>query len=118
MPDAWENVAFGVTGGATLIGANPFSTDAGIASILVQTEPGGAPVSVHALAAVSTGEAARILDASLGLEGKAPRHDLRRTTTGAELVVSGRPVASLALNAPKFRIPANAPPATREPFRR
>ncbi|HEY8197461.1 MAG TPA: glycoside hydrolase family 2 TIM barrel-domain containing protein [Gemmatimonadales bacterium] len=118
MPDAWENVAFGVTGGATLIGANPFSTDAGIASILVQTEPGGAPVSVHALAAVSTGSSARFLDASLALEGKAHRHQLRRTTVGADLLVEGRPVASLALDAPKFRIPANAPPDTREPFHR
>jgi beta-galactosidase len=118
VPDAWENIAFGVTGGATLIGANPFSTDAGIASILVQTEPGGAPVSVHALAALSAGRTARILDASLGLEGKAPRHGLRRTTAGAELLVQGQPVASLALDAPKFRIRANAPPDTREQFRR
>ncbi|HEX8243449.1 MAG TPA: glycoside hydrolase family 2 TIM barrel-domain containing protein, partial [Longimicrobium sp.] len=27
---AWENVAFGVTGGVTLVGANPFATDAGV----------------------------------------------------------------------------------------
>ncbi len=118
VPDAWENVAFGVTGGATLIGTNPFSTDGGIASILVQTEPGGSPVSVHALAAVSSGGATRMLEAALALEGKAPRHELRRTTTGAGLLVQGRTVASLALDAPKFRIRANAPPDTREPFRR
>jgi hypothetical protein len=37
---------------------------------------------------------------------------------GADLLVEGRPVASLALDAPKFRIPANAPPDTREPFHR
>ncbi len=118
VPEAWENVAFGVTGGAGLIGDNPFATDAGIASILVQTEPDGAPFSVHALAAVSTGGSARILDASLALERRAPRHELRRTTRGADLLVQGRPVASLALDAPKSRIRANAPPDTREQFHR
>jgi len=118
VPDAWENVAFGVTGGAMLVGANPFTTDGGIASILVQTEAGAAPFAVHAVAAISTPGPARILHTSLALGGQDLRHELRRTATSAELVVKGRPVASLDLDAPKFRIPANAPPATREPFRR
>jgi hypothetical protein len=118
VPNAWENVAFGATGGAALIGANPFSSDAGIASVLVQTESGGAPISVHALAVVSVGGSARILDASLALEGQAPRHEVRDITGGAELLVHGRVVASLALDAPKSRIPANAPPDRREPFHR
>ncbi len=85
VPDAWENVAFGVTGGAMLVGANPFTTDGGIASILVQTEAGAAPFAVHALAAVSTGGGSRILDASQALDGKAPRQEVRRTSTGAQL---------------------------------
>jgi hypothetical protein len=118
VPDAWENVAFGTTGGAALIGANPFSSEAGIASILLETEPGGAPVSVHALAVVTVGGSVRILDASLALEGRAPRHEVRSATGGAELLVDGRVVASLALDAPKSRIPANAPPDRREPFHR
>jgi hypothetical protein len=33
-------------------------------------------------------------------------------------MVQGRVVASLALDAPKFRIPASGPPDAREPFRR
>jgi hypothetical protein len=33
-------------------------------------------------------------------------------------VVQGRVVATLAADAPKFRIPANAPPERREPFHR
>jgi beta-galactosidase len=118
VPDAWENVAFGTTGGAVLIGANPFSSEAGIASILLETEPGGAPVSVHALAVVTVGGSVRILDASLALEGRAPRHEVRSATGGAELLVDGRVVASLALDAPKSRLPANAPPDRREPFHR
>jgi len=118
VADAWENVAFGATGGARLIGANPSSTDAGIASILVETEPSGAPASVYALALVPGGGSMRVLGAALALEGSAPRHELRPTTDGGELIVQGRVVASLAIDAPKFRIPASGPPDRREPFRR
>jgi beta-galactosidase len=118
VPDAWENVAFGVTGGAALLGANPFSSDAGIASILLETEPGAASASVHALAIVRGGGSARILSASQALEGRAPRHKVRHTPDGRELTVQGRVVASLAIDAPKFRVPASAPPEAREPFRR
>lgn len=139
VPDAWENVAFGATGGATLVGANPFSSDAGIASILVQTEPGAAPGSVHALAVVPSGGSVRIPGASLALEGSPPPHQVRYTTDGgapgptstlyrgaveasprlrAGLLVHGRVVASLAADTPKFRIPASAAPDRREPFRR
>ena len=118
VPDAWENVAFGVTGAATLIGANPFASDAGIASILVQTEPGAAPAAVHALTIISNGGTARMLGASLALEGKAPPHEIRHTGDGGELLVHGRVAASLAADAPKFRIAASAPPDRRDPFRR
>ncbi|MBK5099053.1 MAG: DUF4982 domain-containing protein, partial [Gemmatimonadetes bacterium] len=38
VPGAWENVFFGCTGDIELVGANPFSSEAGIASILVQSE--------------------------------------------------------------------------------
>ena len=138
VPDAWENVAFGVTGGATLIGRNPLASDAGIATILLQTEPGAASASVHALAIVASGGTTRLLDASLGLEGSAPAHEVRYTTDGREpgpasalyrgriggtplvkagLLVDGRAVASLASDAPKFRIPAGAAPDRRGPFR-
>jgi beta-galactosidase len=139
VPDAWENVAFGVSGGAALVGDNPFSSEAGIASILVETGRGAAPTSIHALAILSAGGSARILGASLALEGRTPRQELRFTTDGTEpgarseryrrpvestsslrggLLVGGRTVASLAIDAPRFRIPASAPPETREPFQR
>jgi beta-galactosidase len=139
VPDAWENVAFGVTGGATLVGANPLATDAGISSILVETEPRAAPASVHALAIVTSAGSARILTAAAPLEGAPPAHEVRYTTDGSEpgpaatvyrspvgatpglraaLVVRGRVVASLAADAPTYRIPASAPPDRRGPFRR
>jgi beta-galactosidase len=139
VPDAWENVAFAITGGATLVGANPFASDAGIASILVQTEPRAAPATVYALAIVPRGDSVRILAASAALEGAPLAHEVRYTTDGSEpgptsalyrgavpmsprlragLLVRGRLVASLAADTPKFRIPASAPPDRRGPFRR
>jgi beta-galactosidase len=139
VPEAWENVAFGVTGGATLVGANPCSSDAGIATILVQTEPGAAPASAHALAIVApNGGSPCILGASLAVQGRAPRQEIRFTTDGsvpgpasplyrtgtvaggvrlrAGLMVGGRLMASVAADARKTRIPASAPPQRREPY--
>jgi beta-galactosidase len=118
VTDAWENVAFGATGGARLLGANPYATEAGIASILVEIAPGLRSASVHAIALVSGGGSTRLLDASLGLEGRAPRHQARRTAAGAELLVKGKLVAELAAEAAKFRMPASAPPEKRDAFER
>ena len=138
-PDAWENVAFGVTGGGALVGRNPYASEAGIASILVETQPGRAPISVHALALVPGEDAVRIVGASLAVRGGGSSHRLVYTTDGtppgaaspryrrpvepnprlrAGLVVQGRVVATLAAGAAKFRIPANAPPERRGPFHR
>jgi hypothetical protein len=139
VPDAWENVAFGVTGAARLVGSNPCSSEAGIASILVETDPGGSAAAVQALSVVRTGSAVRILGGVSALEGRAPRYELRYTTDGSEpgtaspryrgpveaapglragLLVQGRPVATLAIDAAKFRVPASAPPDHRERFNR
>ena len=138
VPDAWENVAFGVSGRAAVIGNNPSSSEAGIASILLATQPGPG-TAVHAVAAVHAGGRVRILGASRGIEGRMLRHEIRYTTDGTEpgpaargyrdpvgadsglragLLVEGRLVASLALDTPKFRIPAGAPPEKREEFHR
>ena len=139
VPDAWENVAFGVTGDGVPVGRNPYASEAGIASILVDTQPGKAPVSLHALALGRAGERARILGATLAMRRGGPGHRLVYTTDGtppgaaspryrgpieadprlqAGLVVEGRVVATLAADVPKFRIPPSAPPERREPFHR
>ncbi len=139
VPDAWENVAFGVTGDAGLVGRNPYSSEAGISSILADVRPGRGAVSVYGLAIVSDGGAARVLGAALALRGDAPSYGLVYTTDGTEpgsgsrryrgpvepapglraaLVVQGKVLASLAASEPKFRIPATAPPEKREPFHR
>lgn len=139
--DAWENVAFGAVGGATLVGDNPMSSDAGIASIVVQTEP-GRPGAVYALTVVRGDDGARIFASSLALSGEGtPPFELRYTTDGSEpgpdslpysdgavlritdapvraaVVAHGRVVAQLDERAPKTRIRGSAPPETREPFR-
>ena len=134
VPEAWENVAFGANGAARLVGTNPLATDAGITSILIETPPGSAAASIFALALVPVGESVQILGASLGLERGAPRYELRygkgvpstryrgpvapEAGLMAGLMVEGRVVASLALDAPKYRMPTNAPPDRREPFHR
>lgn len=118
VPSAWENVAFGAVGGARLVGANPASSDAGIASILVETDPGAGPAAVYALAIVREGNQARLLSAAAGLDGSDPPHRAQLTGTGAVLRVGGEVVASLPLQAPKYRVPASAPPHQRDPFRR
>jgi beta-galactosidase len=138
--DAWENVAFGVTGGAELVGTNPLATEAGIAAILVQTTPGASPASVYGAAMVPSGEGTvRLLGGWVALEGRAQRPELRYTTDGSEpgpgspryrgplpasdalragLIVRSRVVATLSAAAPRFRIPPSAPPESREPFHR
>jgi len=136
---AWENVAFGATGRAALVGANPFATDAGIASILLRTEPSSVAGAVYALSIVRGEGGTHILGASAGLAGgAAPPFELRYTIDGsapdprsrlyagpiagasqvrAVLVARGGVVATLDGRAEKLRIPVSAPPEAREPFR-
>jgi hypothetical protein len=137
--DAWENVAFGATGGVALVGANPFSSDVGIASILLQAEPGAPAGAVYALAVVRGARGVRVLGASAALAGEPPAFELRYTADGsapgaesrlyaavpveaghvrAALLVRGRVVATLDEAAEKFRVRGSAAPDAREPFRR
>ena len=135
---AWENVAFGATGGVALVGANPLATDAGISSILARTGPGSAPGAVYAVAIVRAADGARVLGASALLTGGAVPFELRFTADGSEpgprsprfvhpvaaggpvraaLVAGGRVLAALDERTPRYRVPASAPPEAREPFR-
>lgn len=140
VPDAWENVAFSAWGGASLIGTNPFSSDAGIASILLATRPGGAPAGARAMSIVRVGGAARILGAAVAVAGRAEPFAIHYTVDGsmpgagsprytgrpvrsavplrAAILVDGRTVLLLDEGVEKFRIRGSAAPATREAFRR
>ena len=135
--DAWENVAFGATRGVSLVGANPFSSDAGIASVLLQTEPGATPDAVYALSIVRGPRDVRVLGASLAMRRAAPAYEIRYTTDGsapgpgsilytrpvtnaaklrAALVERRQVVAVIDETTPKFRIQGSIAPKSRDQF--
>ena len=130
-PGAWENVAFGATGDVTLIGVNPFSSDAGIASILVQAETRRPRATVYALSIVRDGQQVRVLSGALAVGGEVESYEVRITTDGGEpgiasarfeepiaaegrvragLFVGGRRVAEADTDSPKFRIAGSTAP--------
>jgi beta-galactosidase len=132
VPDAWEKVFFGVTGGVALVGANPFSSDAGIASILMQAETRRARGAVYALCLVRDGDRVRVLSDAVSFGGDVEPDEIRVTTDGSEpgadgtayaepfaapgrvraaLFVAGRPVVEADTAAPKFRIAGSTAPA-------
>lgn len=137
VSDAWENVAFGATGAVSLGGRNPFSTDAGVASIVAVTR-GAAPGAVYALSIVRGESGARVLGASTRVAGDVSPFELRYTTDGSDpgpaspvyttpiagagrvraaLFVAGQAVARLDEGAERFRVRGSAAPETRDPFR-
>jgi len=83
VPDAWENVSFGATGNVTLVGENPFSSEAGIASILVQTDARRAGGGVYALCVVPDGDRVRVLSDALSAGGDVDPYVVRVTTDGS-----------------------------------
>ena len=128
VPDAWENVFFGSTGDIELVGANPFSSEAGIASILVQTETRKPRGSVYALCLARDGGRVHILSTATSFGGEAEPLEVRATTDGSDpvrgaihrvgpvigaervraaLFVNGRRVAEADTDTPKFRIPGS-----------
>jgi beta-galactosidase len=131
IPDAWENVFFGATGDITLVGTNPFSSDAGIASILVQAESRRPRAAVYALCLIREGESVRVVSDAMSVAGDVEPYEVRVTTDGTEpsveasryagpLVVSGRVRAALFVSgrrvieadtgAPRFRIAGSRAP--------
>jgi beta-galactosidase len=131
VPDAWENVFFGAAGDVELVGANPFSSEAGIATILAQTETRQARGAVYALCLARDGERVHILSASLPF-GEAPSdYEVRATTDGSDpeagavhragpaigaervraaMIVEGRRVVEADTESPRFRIAGSTAP--------
>lgn len=131
---AWENVAFGVTGAAQLVGHNPFPAEAGIASILLQAEHARPGAAVYALTIVPEGDASRILAGAVSAGGEVAPMQIRYTTDGsapgthaavyagplararrvrAALFAGSELVATLDTETPKFRLPGSIAPEQR-----
>ena len=121
VPDAWENVAFGVRGPGTIVGMNPLATEAGISTAVLQTSGSVQPLTVYALALIPAKSGLRPVAASAALLGNAAVHEVRTRREGsrtiASLLVSGAEVVTLASDVPKYRVPVSAPPnEQRTPF--
>jgi len=131
VPEAWENVFFGATGDVALVGANPFSSDAGIASVLLQTETRRPRAAVYALCVVRDGDGVRVLSDAVSVGGDVEPYVVRVTTDGREpgidasryggpiaapgrvraaLFVAGRRVVAAETDTPKFRIAGSRAP--------
>ncbi|MDH3458542.1 MAG: DUF4982 domain-containing protein [Gemmatimonadota bacterium] len=132
VPDVWENVFFGATGHVTLVGANPFSSEAGIASVLVQAEARRPRGAVYALCVVRDSERVRVLSDAMSVGGDVEPYEVRVTTDGSEvgagadryqapfvapgrvraaLFVAGSRLVTADTDAPKFRIAGSTAPA-------
>jgi beta-galactosidase len=84
VPDAWENVFFGATGDVQLVGASPFSSEAGISSILLQSEVRGPRGAVYALCLVRARGGVRAVSDALSMGGDPQPWEVRVTTDGTE----------------------------------
>ncbi len=82
-----EPVFFGVTGQAQLIGDNPISSEAGIATILLGSDVVNPKYTVYAMALIQDGDEIRILSAAASPDGKkVSDYKICYTTDGSEPV--------------------------------
>ena len=141
VPDAWENVFFGASGDVELVGANPLASEAGVASVLVQSEIAGPRGAAYALCLAGEPDSGgvEVLGAALPIgtdahSGSETEHfEIRVTTDGgdptvgvvhragpvigarrvrAALQVGGQTVVEADAETPKFRIPGSRAPST------
>jgi hypothetical protein len=137
--DAWENVAFGARGDVAVIGDVPFSSEAGIASVLLRTRPRHAGALVGAVSLWRGAGGTVVAGDVLALGGRAPAFTLHATVDGSDpgpaspriiapiagaarvraaLVVDGAVLATIDQATPRTRIAGSRAPAVREPFKR
>jgi hypothetical protein len=131
VPDAWQNVSFGATGDLAVVGTNPFSSEAGISSILLRTERARPRGAACALCLAGDGDRVEVLSAALPVGNEPGPLEVRVTTDGSDpirgavhragpvlgasrvravLLASGRPVAEADTAIPRFRIPGSTAP--------
>ena len=133
--EAWENVAFGTTGAVRIVGANPYSSEAGIASAVLSTETLRPRAAVYALALLPQDGRVRIVGTSLDVGGRAAPFTLRYSTNGtvptatspaytaplsasvqlkAVLCVADRVIVRLDAATPQFRVAGSTAPTPRQ----
>jgi len=131
VPDAWENVSFGSTGDLQLVGENPFSSDAGIASILVRADSARPNGLVCALAMAREGDRTHVMRDVLAFGEASADYEVRVTTDGSDpaggaihrgvpvfgagpvraaLLAGGRVIVEARSDSRKFRIPGSTAP--------
>ncbi len=106
VPDAWFNVFFGSTGAASLVGANPFSCDAGIASMLLQSDAAAPQAAVYAIGLLSEAGLVRVMAGSVAAGAEPRDYEVRITTDGSAPDVASplyvEPIAAARLRAALF----------------
>jgi len=128
---AWENVFVGTTGDVAPVGANPFSSEAGISSFLLQAESRGPRGAAYALAVVRDGDRVRVLSGAVPVGGDIEPWEVRVSTDGSEpgpeaapygapfvssgrvragLFVGGECIVAADTDAQRFRIPGSRAP--------
>jgi len=99
-PGANAPIFFGATGDVRLVGENPATAEAGIASVLVETSGAKNPGALFAIALVKEENQVRILSSALSpTGGHVPNYVIRYTTDGSEPTVQS-PVYSRPITNP------------------
>ncbi len=83
VPTGQFPVCFGTDAPARLIGQNPIATEAGTATLLLESDTANSPATVYAISLIPDGESTRILSAAAAPNGaKVSNHTIRYTTDG------------------------------------
>jgi len=85
VPNAGVPIFFGATGPVQLIGHNPIMSEAGTATILVESDMAKPDCAIYAIGLVQEPGRSRVLSAALSPDGtKVPKYQVRYTTDGTE----------------------------------
>ena len=104
VPTAQVPVFFGATGQARLVGHNPILSEAGIATILVESDVAKPDCAVYAIAMIQEQGRTRILSAAISPEGApVPDYQVRYTTNGAEPSAASPLYSGPVENSPPLR---------------
>ncbi len=104
MPTGKFPVFFGTHGQLRLIGQNPIATEAGTATVLLESDAASSNTAVYALSLIPDGEQTRIVSTAASVNGKkASNYTIRYTTDGS----------SPSTASPEYRKPLRSHPQLR-----